>query len=245
MTTNPQTSFTNEVFHRPPKPMEFSNLFYSIWRGKWHMILVTVLSLGWTLNYEIFFYALCAISLALHRSLIPAALMLITLSVLGWNISFYSPAMIFWTNPIVIEFIFGILLAKAYLMGWCIQRRVVAAAVFVFGLLLLLALAQIQLPRFIAAGFPAAIIVCAGTLFYPNIQTSFEIFGDASFALYLSHRFVLRVVTLAILPLLPANSLGIVTYTIVAVPIAIGFSILVHFWLEKPLVTFANKATRL
>ena len=203
--------------------------------------IAPVLSLGWTLNYEVFFYVLCAVSLALHQSLIPVIAMLIALSTLGLCLQFNSPTWIFWTNPIVIEFLFGILLAKAYSARLLRPHRRLSGFVFVIGLILLLGLTQTTWPRFITAGVPAAVMVFAGTLLYPNTLSKIEILGDASYALYLSHRFVLRATTFVVLPFLAPTQIGVVIYATLTSLLAIGTSVFVHLWLEKPLSSHINR----
>ena len=58
--------------------------------------------------------------------------------------------------------------------------------------------------------------------------------GDTSYALYLSHRFVLRAATVLLLPLLPPTPLGAWVYVSMTCVIALCVGILSHLLLERP-----------
>lgn len=195
-----------------------------------------VLSLGWTLNYEVFFYALAALCLALPRPLFMLGLLMFGLAVIGWLYDFSNAQLSVWTNPIILEFTMGIALARLWQRGCHLPHGGLAVVGVVAGGVLLVILDQTTLPRFIAAGVPATLIVAAGTLLCPNRQMQGLIWGDSSYALYLSHRFVLRGATLLLLPLLPAGYLGAVTYVVTVCALALAVGVLTHVYIEKPML---------
>ncbi|MDF3424878.1 acyltransferase [Sulfitobacter sp. KE29] len=197
--------------------------------------IAPVLSLGWTLNYEVFFYALMALCLALPRPLLAVSSLLIGLAAFGLSARFTSPSFIFWTNPLILEFLFGIALARLWASGWAYPHPILCAAALAFGFALLIVLASLPLPRFLAAGFPATLIVAAGTLFCPARPIPGQLLGDASYGLYLSHRFALRAATLLLLPLLPATVFGAWVYVATTCMLALSFGLLTHLLLERPL----------
>ncbi len=198
--------------------------------------IAPVLSLGWTLNYEVFFYSLFALCLALPRPLLAVSALLAGLGFIGVLVEFDSPQLTFWTNPIIMEFVFGILLARMWMRRWRRPGVRLGVAIGLLGLALLAFLAGTGLPRVIAAGVPAAIIVAAGTVFWPNRPIWNLGLGDASYALYLSHRFALRAATLLLLPLLPATPLAAGAYVVVVCLLALAFARLTHSYIEKPLM---------
>lgn len=199
--------------------------------------IAPVISLGWTLNYEMFFYALFAASLCFRKPVPIICSALVLISFIGFFASFNAPHWEFWTNSIILEFGFGILLANIYQTGWKRPDWRISLVLFIVGLGLLIALNGSGLPRFIAAGIPATIIVAAGTCFFPDTHSRFLILGDASYALYLSHRFTLRSMTLLLLPLLPATLLGVWVFVGLTTLFAIGVAILVHLFIERPFLT--------
>ncbi len=204
--------------------------------------IAPVLSLGWTLNYEVFFYSLMALCLALPRPLVAASGLLAALATLGLTIGFHLPPLAFWTNPLVLEFLFGIALARLWQSGWTRPDPVLCTAFLALGFALLITLNPLPLPRFLAAGVPAALIVAAGTLFCPTRMAPGQLLGDASYALYLSHRFALRAATVLLLPLLPATPLGAWVYVGTTCLLALGFGILSHLFLERPFLKVRQTA---
>ena len=73
-----------------------------------------ILSLGWTLNYEMFFYVLVVIFAGLFRdrSLVSLAAFLVVLAFGGTLIHEPGTAVRFYTDPIILEFGFGIMLYR-------------------------------------------------------------------------------------------------------------------------------------
>jgi peptidoglycan/LPS O-acetylase OafA/YrhL len=207
--------------------------------------IAPILSLGWTLNYEMFFYGIMAFALALPRraAFVAALGVLSGLSVTGLIVRPDQTMLAFWTNPIILTFVFGILIARAQMAG--LTRKKGGVVVFAIGLggLVVLNTMVSGLPRFISSGIPAAFIVAAPVLFSeqtwaPRIGI---VLGDASYALYLSHRFVLRAATLILLPFLPASPLAALLFTVLVCGAAILASVCVYYRIEKPMLRWAEQ----
>jgi exopolysaccharide production protein ExoZ len=183
-----------------PELIAASYLFYPYPRADG--IMQPVAGLGWTLNYEMFFYLVFGLSLALRRAAAVAAVggALVLATLLGWAAGPLPGALGFWSDPIILEFVFGMLLALALRAGWRLKP---ATAVFLMGAgLLALALALPMrmvtgLPRGLAWGIPVAIFVAGAVLgdfkrFESALARSLSAIGDASYSLYLLHPFVIR-----------------------------------------------------
>ncbi len=199
-----------------------------------------VLGLGWTLNYEMFFYVLFALALLLpRRAGLPALLAVFTLLAIAHPL--VDPAatqLRFWTDPIIIEFLFGIGIAAFRRRGVTLSP-VLCWALAAGGAALLLTIEPLfgspGDARFISAGLPAALIVL-GFAFMPFDAATrpgrfLAMGGDASYALYLSHPFainaaalLLRRVGLSGWVMLPAVLLG-----------ALGVAALVYLLVERRL----------
>ncbi len=150
---------------------------------------------GWTLNYEMMFYALFTLALLgpmrMRLLLILAPLALLVLM----GMIPHSPTSLigFYSNSLLLEFGMGCVLGLLIAQG--VPERQPAWAGFVLiclgGLLLgLLSLAP-AIPRGIAWGLPAALFV-AGCVFHEKSHGSRKIpllllLGDASYSIYLSH----------------------------------------------------------
>jgi len=208
--------------------------FYPYARGDGR--IAPVLSLGWTLNYEMFFYALMALCLSLPRPILGISALLVALAVAGRIVAFEAPQWTFWTNPLMLEFLFGIGLARLWMRGWIKPSAILCVVCVSLGSTLLIALDPLPLPRFVAAGVPASLIVAGGALFYPWRRAPGQLLGDASYALYLSHRFALRGATLLVLPLLPPTTFGALIYLLTVCAVSIGIGVLTHLAVERPLM---------
>jgi exopolysaccharide production protein ExoZ len=202
--------------------------------------LAPVLSLGWTLNYEMFFYAIFAGALALPKTMGSLTVVgaIVALSAVGLVFMPDFTPLAFWTNPTMMAFAFGVLIARADLAGMGPKRG--GLPVLVLGLvsLIILNAVPVELPRFVSSGLPAALIVSAPVLF--SRQSSAPrvglLLGDASYALYLSHRFVLRSATLLLLPYLPSTAPATWTFVVVVSLAALLASMGVYLWVEIPML---------
>lgn len=163
-----------------------------------------VYSLGWTLNYEMLFYALFAAALALPRGLVVPAVML-ALAILVCGTAAMGPLPLpfgFWGQPIVLEFAAGMGIALLHRRGLMLgaSPRVALVAVAI-GLLLWSPHAPLLAGpwRDLALhGSAAALLVLAAVtgsrepVAHSVLTTALARIGDASYALYLVHPFVIR-----------------------------------------------------
>lgn len=203
--------------------------------------IAPVLSLGWTLNYEVFFYALTALCLWFRHPFRGLAALLVLFSLTSL-LPDHGTLLTFYTNPLILEFILGVALFHLYQTDWRLASPKLAVVTLALGFLLMIALNFTDLPRFLAAGLPATLIVASGTLFCPAVPLPFQTLGDASFSLYLSHRFTMRLATLALLPLFPASAAWI--YAALVCGLCISVAYLVFFRIESPLQRQFSNRTR-
>jgi peptidoglycan/LPS O-acetylase OafA/YrhL len=204
--------------------------------------LTPILSVGWTLNFEMLFYGVFALALMFPRK-IGLSLLAFIFALLILNTQFgYRdfPPLTAWGFPIILEFLFGIGLAALYLGGVRIGLwvRLTMAGLGV-GLLILaghLALDGFDV-RWYAWGIPGTLIVAAFVLGQDFSDTRLTrilvVGGNASYALYLSHLFTLR-------------GFGLVwekvgwsspyLYAMLAVVASIAVSVMVHLYLETPIL---------
>ncbi len=160
---------------------------------------------GWTLDLEMLFYVLIALALwfrAPVMSVVGPVLAVLT------GMAFVStlPFVLLrgWANPIVLEFVFGMLLAKAAGAGRLPGRWGSAMLVGVGALVLILTpWAMISVWRPLLWGLPA-LAVLAGALglertLGPRAPRWALEMGDASYSIYLSHGFVLPLVAVLLL----------------------------------------------
>ena len=180
----------------------------------------------------------------LKRPFVAIFALISTLVIFGITGPNIATPVTFWTNPLIFEFLFGIGLALLYKRGFHTTNLFLAMTCFGTGIALLIWLDTMALPRVIAAGIPAAIIVASGTMFCPDRVFPFQRLGDASYAVYLSHRFVLRGATLLVLPFLPGTQIGAWLYVVTVVSLATLVGILTHLLLERPIMRSMSQPLR-
>ena len=204
-------------------------------------------SLGWTLNYEMFFYATFTLVLAWPKQRGVLALIAVMVAAAAVGRIVVLPHMLgFWTDPIILEFAFGMALALLKIKGVVLSRGLRAALVL-GGLGLLVLGADAGTPRVFAYGIPAALLVAAAALGAERerANTGFarmgSALGDASYALYLIHPFVIRagrelVVRSGLAPLI-----GPWGYIVLVLAGAVLASLLVFRWYERPLTEWIRQ----
>jgi exopolysaccharide production protein ExoZ len=165
-----------------------------------------VVFVGWTLNFEMAFYALFALGLFAPRRWIGvvAAAGLLLLAVLwGWATHPASPQLGFYTSPMVLEFGAGMMLGLLWprldppeRLVWPLAAAIALAFVLMLGAPRLWPHAD----RVFAFGLPATVIVAASLALERRGRAArwpwLQALGAASYAIYLSHFFVTQAVTL-------------------------------------------------
>ncbi len=210
--------------------------------------------LGWTLNCEMAFYALFALGLGWGRragvAWLVAALVGIVLA--GAWLKPDAVPLAFWSNPVMLEFGLGALIALARGEGVRLGGPARAGlALAGFGLLLLVARTG-PFPdgflRPLALGIPAAFLVAAAALGRSRTQarppspvvSALAALGDASYALYLVHPFVLRGLREALARIDLALWLGPWVALGVMVALSVVAALLVHRHVERPMTRLAR-----
>ena len=198
--------------------------------------IAPVLPVGWTLTYEMFFYILVAVALAirtpLNRVCVPVLLAFAALALVGPSNGF--------PNTIVIEFMFGIVIGNAVprlqSLHWTVGMIVGLAA-----LALLLVVPGISgLARPLTWGLPAAFIVAAVVSTELSMRRWLPRWllaaGNASYATYLTHGFVVPAVFLLCVRSLPLDWAGLTATIIVSLILSGILGQITHQIVEKPLL---------
>lgn len=187
---------------------------------------------GWSLNYEMYFYLIFALSLLIASKFRIAFISAIILGVflLANSLDSSSAMQLFYSESIVFEFIFGMLLAAAWKRG----LRLPAST----GLLLIVlgfSLLFLRLPasRIIEFGLPSLLVV-TGCLYVQATEVRWAvILGDASYALYLSHIFTLGILRKALPPVLGDGPLAAWIFVFISLIVCTAVSVLVHFAIDN------------
>lgn len=182
-----------------------SLLFIPHWSPTFSETFWPVLVPGWTLLFEMFFYALFALTLLVAQAwrLIALCSLLLGLVGLGWLLQPASAAMQAYTSPLLLEFLAGCLIAEIWRRG--MSGLWPGIVMLIGGLLVLVLLAPMAVPdqtswsRPLTFGLAGALIVGGCVCmerYWPDLPL-LERLGDASYAIYLFHLFVVHVFAVA------------------------------------------------
>ncbi len=215
------------------------------------------LALGWSLNFEMLFYAVFAVALTISRRWSP---LLCTAALAGFvgvvhAAGLRGDTIEFYARPIVLEFCYGI--GVYYVFEWCSARRETLAQVWGLKWLCAAALAgalvalcvlehdyRDQAPRYLVAGIPSFVIVASALLLeriwgWRTTNRTVFLLGEASYIIYLVHPYivftVLRVFARGAgewpLPWVGLLVVGLLALTSLV-------SVATHVWFEKPVMAY-------
>lgn len=217
-----------------------------------------LLHVGWTLIYEMFFYFLFGCMLLVRRPLrvMGLSLLLIGLVIAGYSLpTLAEQSVVFatYTNPILLEFLFGIWIAKAYLAGWRLPRGVAIALLIAGSLAMSYFYLDIEATRPFLTGIPAAAVFIGALMLEPSKKPSpnnaLKHLGDASYSLYLIHPVLLYGISFLV-RFIPVGTAGsALAVFMFATALQIVAALLFFRWVERPLSEalqgriFASKAS--
>jgi exopolysaccharide production protein ExoZ len=152
--------------------------------------MAPVHGVGWTLNYEMFFYACfsAAVLFSLRIGVVALALTLLCLVALNFAIPLPLPFG-YWAEPIILEFVFGMII------GLALREGITVPKVAAFGLVIVAigALAALtrwtDVTRVVQWGIPAALIVGACALSAGKISCSTSLCRAFRFSVTLHTRY--------------------------------------------------------
>ena len=200
-----------------------------------------LVAVGWTLNFEMFFYLLFALALALDFQ--PLAFLLPTMVAVALASGFDHASWPIWTvvvSPLVLEFLAGIVLAH-----FTMQRRLPTRWVSIwllvggFAAILTLPLSGGAL-RLLCWGVPALAIVTGAVgledVYGRRLPKWLLEVGNASYAIYLVHLFVVGAVWVVLLRLRQSGYLALVEMIVVSLVLSSVVGEVVHRLIELPLI---------
>jgi exopolysaccharide production protein ExoZ len=189
-----------------------------------------VLVQGWTLNYEIFFYAVFAASLLLApRRRLPALVALFgSLGVLGLFSESGNPLLLTYTDPIILEFVAGAVIGHFWLEGRIGQSPLPGLA------LVAIAIAGFTVIGLTLAAFNSlsfgilSVLLVTGVLMLENGDSIGHsrvavYLGDASYSIYLWHTFAISVAARMVTLLSRAAGAGIILASLAGTTLGVAF----------------------
>ena len=209
-----------------------------------------VLSLGWTLNLEMFFYFvtfLCILAFGQKKSIWACQVILTIVVIVSYFVRPDSYEVAFLSQGIILEFVLGTLLYYFWKKNPFEHQAAAKAGLIFLGLLALpfmfYADRYLEMERFVKFGIPALLLTNAFLLMEPLIRKENRFFktailiGDSSYAMYLAHPFIIYAFIRLVFAKMPTDNIFIqfieLLITLAAVCI---ISILMHQWYEKPVM---------
>jgi peptidoglycan/LPS O-acetylase OafA/YrhL len=193
---------------------------------------------GWTLNFEMFFYALFAVSLLWPRRVAVPGLcaVLVLLAVLGRVFTPQWAPLQTWSDPIILEFAFGMGIALAFCRGVRLPPALRLCMIAIAAAALWLS-SPVSGDRALLWGVPAATIVAAVVL-SERTQERGELakfaalLGDSSYSIYLIHPLTGGAILLGRTgvfhhtPTVPLLAIGLI--------VTVAISVIVFWFFERP-----------
>lgn len=214
-----------------------------------------VLVPGWSLQFEMVFYWVFALfvgcTAAVRLAAVPAVIGGLVL--LGLAVRPESAVGVTYTDPLMLEFVAGMLLGAAYRAGWLRSVVLGWGGVLAFPVLIPLLTTLVMEDyavsgpaRLVAWGGPAVLLV-AGVLCLERrgrmpVVPALRLIGDASYALYLSHLFTLGALRAAWRAVgLPTGGGWDIAFAALVCVAGVAVAVAVHRLVEIPLVNAVRR----
>ena len=244
--------------HPAPPPEEGASGRFWLSMALWPQEMLPVLTVGWTLTFEMGFYALFAL-LILIPSRFRLPILLLWGAVILWSWRVNGPPPLWpdsWSgillSPMCLEFIFGAIVAQIILVSY--PPRPIAFALIcggVTGIISFMILGDAsasqtgglaEYSRVWVFGLPATLIILG--LAGLEVDESFKLpkiltdLGDASYALYLLHLLLLLTIVRSLdwVGDLSVTGVSFVIFVIGGTILCAIASLYVHRYLEQPLL---------
>jgi exopolysaccharide production protein ExoZ len=200
---------------------------------------------GWTLCYEMMFYAIFALTLIFTEARRFWTLLLILGGMVIAHFALLTGYLRIFTAPIILEFAGGVAIARVWIQGW---RMPIAFALgtLIAGVMSLITADFVfpNLDRVFRWGVPAAMIVI-GAIFaererpLPKIKP-LHFFGDASFSIYIWH----VLIGVGVVAVMLRMNLPLPVQPVVLVISSLGLSLVCYLLVERPLVQRLHPSRR-
>jgi exopolysaccharide production protein ExoZ len=213
-----------------------------------------ILFVGWTINYEMYFYMLLGIALLIapRRPLLVASVMLLAIAGVCTFFAASNAIARFYSDPVILEFIFGLLAyycVAAFPAGPRDRAKHVWAGIVLVSLILLPVIEAFDLlpslPLVVRFGPLSFLLITASCLLAiagSDLRVGLIVLiGDASYTLYLVHPYVEMAIDRIIARRLPWLHITTPLGCVIAVASAVAVSIALYLYIEKPMLRYLTK----
>ena len=212
--------------------------------------ILPIMHFGWTLNYEMAFYSLFAMTLfvAPKYSCELSSVVILALVFLGLVGKSDHFAFEFYSSPIMLEFVFGMIVGKFYVNGFTIPAKN-AVLLFFLAAVVVAAVSDISITRttplrWLLWGVPSALMFFSVISLEKRgsiaASSTLRFLGDSSYSVYLTQLFTLGGFRLMWRSLRLSGNISDTLMIGSAYVACIGVGMLFHIAVETPLVRWAT-----
>jgi exopolysaccharide production protein ExoZ len=235
-------------------PLELLKSLFFIPYMKSNGLFQPILFVGWTINYEICFYVVMALSVFLIKRRASLLATAILLSIMGVSSLFADKSGIarFYSDPIICEFILGLIV---YYCVHAVPKALVLRLKYPLTAVMLVALFSLPLIEAFDLFPSLSLVIQFGPLSFLLIWSScllalsgndlrygiLVLIGDASYTLYLVHPYIEMALDRIVAKYFPIFHIATVFGCLFAVAVAIAASIVLYLKVEKPTLSFLVK----
>jgi exopolysaccharide production protein ExoZ len=234
-------------------PSELIKSLFFVPFAKSNGLYQPILFVGWTVNCEMFFYMMLSLAVLINRrraTLLGSAIML---SVMGLCSMFSGESAIarFYSNPVLLECIFGLL--SYYCVRYAVQRLTPAMkpallAAAVGAMVLLPSIEEWQLfyhlPAVVRYGPLCFVLICSvcllASLGADLKPGTIVLLGDASYVMYLTHPYVIQFMDRVVGRVIPIFHVDTPVGCLIAMVFVMPISAFLYLKIDKPVVGYLN-----
>ncbi|MEA2882952.1 MAG: exopolysaccharide production protein ExoZ [Bradyrhizobium sp.] len=201
-----------------------------------------VIAVGWSLEYEMYFYLAVALLMALTREVWRNTVLIFSALAIFGQLPGVSAALgnyAFFTDPMIMEFVLGVIAGQLFVHG-----RIGLPVLIATGCAFAAVLLGDPFNRAIVAGIPAACLVAAAAFVsrrrilasWP--ERALARLGDASYSIYLAQVETVALAAVAVAKLLPSIAPMLLLTVTSCIVVALG--LLLNILVERPLLEFCR-----
>jgi len=205
-----------------------------------------VVAVGWSLEYEMYFYLVVALLMALTRDAWRNVVMMFSALAVVGQLPEVSAALgnyAFFTDPMILEFVLGVIVGQFFVQGRIgLPMLIPTACAFAA------VLAGDPFNRAVMAGVPAACLVAAAALISRGrsdlswSERTLARLGDASYSIYLAQVETVSLAALGLATLFPAIAPLLLLNVTTCLVVALG--LLLNITVERPLLELCRGLRR-
>ena len=235
-------------------PSELLKSLFFIPFQKSNGLFQPILFVGWTINYEMYFYVVLGLAILIwpRRPILLASSVLLAITCVCSFFASANAITTFYGDSVVLEFIFGLLAyqivtavpehrrirAKYLLVGTFVATLVLLPTIEAFGLFS-------SLPYVVRFGPLSFLLICSSCMLALNgndLRIGWVVLlGDAGYTLYLVHPYIEMALDRIVARRLPWFHITTTFGCLFAVALAFVISVFLYVRVEKPMLRYLNR----